>query len=286
MMPTPELKQQAEREKVQDCGYLFAKRLLQNSDMPHRQNIAVINSLGGTGVHKHCEEAVQTADYKAYRDHDPLFPDSAIMTRELFSKQIAQASKEVHAELGTNQEKLIAVQHRANKNGVRFLAPALDAVARGLNATIVFFAAGTAPWHDSFAIYDALAHAMTEHAIVYKAENMWKVIGLVSLADVIISTSLHVRIMAFIHLKPRITFCDNNSKQSRFIEQWETQSSAPCVEDKNTTWTVLEKHYLNNPARNQNDTAKLYKQHVQKYMESFHAYSGLLRPSAQHSKAN
>ena len=35
-----------------------------------------------------CREAVETADYTAYRDKAPLVPDSAVMVRELFAETI------------------------------------------------------------------------------------------------------------------------------------------------------------------------------------------------------
>jgi hypothetical protein len=85
------------------------------------------------------------------------------------------------------------------------LAVAFDTVVKGLNATVIFFAAGTVPSHDSFKSYQDVAKLMGEDAIVYEAENMWNVIGLISRAGAILSTSLHVRIMALLYFKPRVT---------------------------------------------------------------------------------
>lgn len=293
MMQTPKLKREAVGERVQGCGYLFAKRLLRNTSFHHspRHNIAVINSLGGK-TSRECEEAVRTADYAAFRDKDPLFPDSAVMIRELFSEQIDGASKVVRAELGTkSHQRLVAVQHRDNKihekgkNKDRYtqeLASALDQVALQLNATVVFFAAGTAPRHDSFDFYEEISQQMTQPAIVYRAENLWKVVGLVSLADAVFSTSLHVRIMAFVHAKPRVTWCNKKwpLKHANFIRLWDTNSSAPCVvpDHLNQTWDTLQKHYLKDPEKSRTETIQLSQQIVQKYLESFHEFSGLLRP--------
>ena len=295
MMPTAELKAQAKRNKIHGCGYLFPKRLLRpkqgflswfgisDSDNNNRDDInyAVVNSMGGDYVSYYCKEAVNTADYAAYRDHDPLYPDSAVMTKELFSDEIQKAGKEALEELGLAPgQTFVAVQHKTilKEKDTQDLASALDAVARGLKAKVVFFAAGTAPGHDSLESYDEVASLMKEDAVVYRAEHVWKVVGLVSRATAVLSTSLHVRIMAFIHSKPRLTWCKNGEKHSLFIALWDTDISAPCLEDKSNSWTVLEKHYLLNPDQAKSSTDKKYKELVDKYLESFSNYSRMLRP--------
>ena len=290
MMRTQELRSQAKREKIHDCGYLFPKRLLLPLDHNRSDvlsNYAVVNSMGGPSVMKACKEAVQTADYVAYRDCNPLFPDSAVMTKELFSDEINKAATEVLQDLrlGANQ-KFVAVQHKSGSMTTpelkKKLAVALDAVARGLNATVIFFAAGTVPGHDSFKSYQDVAKLMGEDAIVYEAENMWNVIGLISRADAILSTSLHVRIMAFIYFKPRVTWCGKPGKHSRFISMWDSNTSAPCVQEKNYTLDVLREHYLKNPDIAREMTIATYKTLVKKYLESFSNYSKLLRPQIGH----
>ena len=114
---------------------------------------------------------------------------------------------------------------------------------------------------------------MGEDAIVYEAENMWNVIGLISRADAILSTSLHVRIMALIYFKPRVTWCEQKRKHSRFISMWDSNTSAPCVQEKNYTLDVLREHYLKNPDIAREMTIATYKTLVKKYLESFSNYS-------------
>ena len=87
------------------------------------------------------------------------------------------------------------------------LAASLDKVRRHSKATVVFFAAGTAPGHDSFNYLKRVQSHMKEASIVYEAESVWKVMALISQAEAVLSTSLHVRIMAFIHFEPRVTWC-------------------------------------------------------------------------------
>jgi len=285
MMPSAELREQARKEKIHDCAYLFPKDLL----LPHHNkalnkplNYAVVNSLGGLKTNPACSKAVETADYVAYRDHDPLFPDSAVMMHELFSNEINQAANQVLQDLfpertGT-MRKFVAVQHKPGFNKEE-LASALDEVSRGLNASIIFFAAGTIPGHDDFNSYKEVARLMEEEAIVYEGENMWNIIGLISRADAVLSTSLHVRIMAFSHTKPRVTWCTEfELKHVRFIALWDTNASGPCVEKKSETWNKLHEHYGRNPDITRKLTIAKYKKSVKQYLESFSRFSGLLRP--------
>ena len=181
--------------------------------------------------------------------------------------------------------RLVVVQSRAaNQGDPAKLAAALDEVALQRNATVVFFAAGTVRGHDSFAFYEKIRDSMSRPAIVYKAEHLWKVVGLVSMADVVLSTSLHVRIMAFLHGKPRVTWCEAGGKHERFIRLWDITGSARCVSVRrfDQTWAALHKHYLGgndaDPGVSRTETLALAEKHVEKYLESFAAYSELLRP--------
>ena len=294
MMQTPELRTQAQREKSYDCAYLFPKQLLlpEHLNFSKSLNFAVGNSLGGSGRRgiPACWEAIKTADHAVYRDGNPLYPDSAVMMKELFADKINKVGKDVvhdlfHTRTG-NVRKFVAVQYNGRKQAhtnstlQMNLASGLDEVARGLNATIVFFAAGTCPGHDSFATYESVASFMNEEAIVYKAENMWKVVGLISRAEAVLSTSLHVRIMAFIHFKPRLTWCDG-SKHADFISKWDTNTSTPCVLNETLTWNLLTKHYYTDPEMSRTFATTKYDETVHMYLKSFSNYSVLLRPPAQ-----
>lgn len=291
MMPTPEFRTQAKREKVYECAYVFPKHLL----LPvigKSLNYAVGNSLGGAtrGKNKACRKGIDTADHAVWRDGNPLYPDSAVMMKELFANEINEAANDVLQDLFPtktgNGRKFVAVHSNggrlASKAQQMKLASGLDEVSRELNATMIFFAAGTAPHHDSFDAYEAVASFMKEEAIVYKAENMWKVIGLISRAEAVLSTSLHVRIMAFIYLKPRLTWCSEGQKHSDFIAKWDTNTSTPCVSDETMTWDVLRQHYYTDPPEmSRASTTKKYDETVQMYLESFSDYSALLRPPVQ-----
>ena len=285
MLPGARMQSEARSEKIHDCPYLIPKHLLlppiKKNDVFQIQNYAVINSMGGTPCNE-CKQSIETADYVAFRDKDPLFPDSAVMMKELYPDKISIAAEEVLQELfpgGVNtRQKIIAVQHRniVSAASQQELALALDEVSRAGNATIVFFVAGTAPRHDSFSCYQQIKQMMREPSIVYEVENMWKSIGLITQAEAVISTSLHVRVIAFLYSRPRLTWCGHEPKHPQFISLWDTDDSPRCLTRKNETWSVLERYYGVAPNITQAATAIAYEETVKKYVESFDLWSSLV----------
>jgi len=117
---------------------------------------------------------------------------------------------------------------------------------------------------------------MTEPSIVYEEENMWKSVGLISRAEAVLSTSLHVRIIAFLYLRPRLTWCGLEPKHPQFIALWDTDESPRCLKSKNETWSVLQRYYGPNPNITQAATAIAYEKTVKKYLESFDSWSSLV----------
>ena len=84
------------------------------------------------------------------------------------------------------------------------LAALLDEIGRHSKATLVFFVAETAPGRDSFNCLKRVQSHMKEASIVYEAENVWQVVALISQAEAVLSTSVHVGILTFIYLKPGV----------------------------------------------------------------------------------
>ena len=41
---------------------------------------------------------------------------------------------------------------------------------------------------------------------------MWKLVALISQAEAVLSTSLHVRIIALLYMRPRLTWCGHEPK--------------------------------------------------------------------------
>lgn len=280
MLPS-QFRELAKQEQISDCAYLVPKAFLLPFQMANVTNHAIANSMGGNASPPDCKKALATADYVSYRDKDRLAPDSAVMTKELFQTEIHGAAQTVLRELfPAKKEKYVAVQIRSgsissNTNQAE-LAKALDSVSRHTNTTVVFFAAGTCPGHDLFPSYKEVANRMKEPNIVYEAEHIWKVVALISEAEVVFSTSLHVRIMAFIHFKPRITWCGMNTKHSRFIDLWDKNDSPNCFGNNyQKTLSVLQKYY-DHGSKVQSMTMISYKKAVHWYLESFDTWSAIL----------
>lgn len=226
---TLELQELAKKEKIWDCAYVVPKELLLptqpvdgRSLSSSNQNYAVVNSMGG-GTIGACKTAIASADFIGYRDKGtPPTPDSAVMTKDLFYRDINAMAKVVSDELGSflreaqwGGGRYIAVQHKSSGLNAKILAQTLDLVSRHMKAPVIFFAAGTAPKHDDFSIYDEVSSLMEERSFVYRSEHALKVVALISGAEAVLGTSLHVRIMAFIHFKPRITWCTGNKHQKK-----------------------------------------------------------------------
>ena len=192
MLPTLELQELAMKEKISDCAYLLPKKLLlPEQPRSNQRNYAVVNSMGGSS-NDACRTAVVSADFKGYRDKGTLTPDSAVMTKELFYRDISDMAKVVSDELGSffreaqvTSGRYIAVQHKQNGADTRALAQTLDLVSRHMNVPVIFFAAGTAPNHDNFTIYDEISSLMEERSFVYRSEHALKVVALISGAEAV-----------------------------------------------------------------------------------------------------
>lgn len=98
-----------------------------------------------------------------------------------------------------------------------------------------------------------------------------------SFAEVVLSTSPHVRIMAFICSKPRVTWC-KEKKHEWFIRLWDAEDSPQWVRNLTNTWTVLNDDYYGpDPSVTQEKTKVGYGKTVDKYLESFDKWSDKLR---------
>ncbi len=293
MLPTDELQEQAAANRIYDCAYLVPKeflvpKILSSTIASNKtKNVAIANSLGGYPGLSVCNKAIETADHVSLRDREPLVPDCAVMTKELFGDHVSSVRHEVTKDLfpnGNQNEKYIAVQF-TSAFGTKLqdkIAKVLDDIARRTNCTIVFFAAGTAPYHDSFEIYESVSSQMKEANVVYRTENVWNVVATVSGAVAVIGTSLHVRIMSFIYHKPRITWCKDekrkkcsSSKHAHFIDMWDASNSR-TLRQLDDTWSTLTKYLGKTPEISQDETKDTYHSHVSKYMENFFKWSSLL----------
>ena len=279
MMLNETYKKLAKQEKIYDCGYLVPKHyLVPEYERENPSNFAIINSMGGT-ISPECAEAANTADFGSFRDPKfPSYPDSAVMTKELYAEEIDIMADQVMNEIfpSTTERKYIAVQHKRKIENIEKLAASLDVLSKQTNATIVFFAAGVVPNHDSFDMYSRVATLMTHPSIVYKGTNVLKVVALISQSQVLISTSLHCRIIAFIFFKPRFTWC-RGGKHENFITKWDSKDAAGCMTSGTDIWTVLSDYYGPHPKVTQEKTKEQYERVVNKYLMGFDSWSTRLR---------
>jgi len=290
-LPTNAMQDAAEYEKVCDCAYLFPKELLlpvNKYNKTNGENKSMLNSIGYGFPQGDCRKAVDTADFITYRDHDPMVPDSTVITKELFKDKISAASNEVLKELFPalhhGNTKYIAVQLRMTfkeMQGPKLISETLDKVSKQSKCTIVFFAAGTIPKHDAFQFYHKIASMMKEPNIVYEEEHVWKVIGTIAGAEAVMSTSLNVRIMAFVFHKPRLTWCKREGNMqwdaqahNKFITKWDASNAPHCVKMAGS-WDTLSLYMGKAPEISQEETKLKYDHAVKSYMKSFDHWSNL-----------
>lgn len=247
MLHSRTLQESAREDKVYDCAYLLPKEELIPPNYMGPSNLAVVNAMGRVTAIPSCQRAIDSADYRSFRNppihenaNEKLVPDSAVMTRTLFGSHVENLDNFPDIqEIVLAHGDYIAVQHkeRGLADDLDALAAVLDSIATENNhSAIVFFAAGTVKWHDSFNVYHRLADKLQARTFVLdQAPNVWKVVATVAHAKVVLSTSLHVRIMAFQFQKPRVTWCEDNEKHSHFIQSWEQLDDD---HDNNTTICV------------------------------------------------
>lgn len=234
MMSTPELAAQARSNMKEfgDCAYNIDKRYLLPKSWTNftgviPKPVAIKNSMGGS-VANFCNFP---ADYASYRDRSGIIttPDSAVMVRLLYSDVISHygSTGEVMALRNTVPgTRYMAVQ--VNRHPANMLAESLDEISRRHNLTTVFFRAGSVPGHDTLEFYRQIAALMTTPYVIFEQEHVWKIVALISHAELVISTSLHVRIMAFLFHKPR-ALIKSESKHLAFLKLWEAHPfNVPC----------------------------------------------------------
>ncbi len=98
----------------------------------------------------------------------------------------------------------------------------LDAIAQKYKCSIVFFAAGTANYHDNTDVYRNLITKLSCKTELFLDRNPIELAGCISNSRMWIGTSLHGRIIAASYGVRRVSFVNN--KVSTYAKQWdETQ---------------------------------------------------------------
>lgn len=248
-----------------------------------------------------CRRVANHADHLGYRSRKPFAPDSLVMTQQVLGDEIETIfDTEVAAELlnfpefassNKNDLRYIAVQHETakhvSKSGyTQELADALDKVSKKLgNIPVVFFAAGRVGRslgdHVAFALSREVAQTMQQPSVVYETEHALKVAGLISEAQAVVSTNLHVRILSFVYQKPRATWHGGVNQQA-FVETWESDDVAllGMLSSVGDTWEMgLQRFFedqTNLPHITQNQTEVAIEKVTQSYLKNFETWSNLL----------
>lgn len=287
MLPNNHSREYAKRHKVSDCAYLLPKDQLSTN----KNTVAVVNSVGGmynlSRIPSDCRTSVETADYVAFRDLPPnethlhvpsaqMRPDSAVMTSVLFNDTISEYGNEGEVKAVRNQGNYLAIQFKETDlywSSAKMIARVLDEIHNHTNLTTVFFQAGTVPNHDSLALYHKVSRRMKTPFHVFTTPHLWSVVALIRFSSAVISTSLHVRIMAFVHARPRVTICTSPGKHTSFIELWESNDATACEEtfERDVVWKSLNASMATSP----NATYAAQDRAIDSYLQGFDEWSGL-----------
>ena len=240
-MQTQELRARAEQEKTgYNCGYYMPKRMLVPVGWPGPGStpshpISALNSVGGLsrGNQSACWKAMMEADYKSCRDgrltkalpagEATTAPDSAVVVNALFDSTITKFAEtgEVAEVRAAMRNRYLAFQMSArlllSPTHTASIAAALARIANDHDLGIVFFCAGTAPGHDNNTAYETVRRQMPREiqTHILQQQSVWANVAVVSRATAVLATSLHVRIMAFIHGRPRVTIQNQTETQKK-----------------------------------------------------------------------
>jgi hypothetical protein len=266
--------------EIGDCAYAINKTLLlppqwlvANKTGVTTNPVAIKNSLGGI-VQPFCDFPV---DYESYRDvtGNLSSPDSAVMIRVLFADKIKEhASKDeiLSIRQAVAGGKYLAAQFRSTSFTAQAWAQSLDRIHNITKLPTILFQAGSAPGHDRLSYFHEVKKHMKSKCRVLHTANVWKVVALISAADVVIGTSLHVRIMAFIYHKPRVMLGIAMPKFNIFTRLWEAYPYNTTVQDLGE----LELYVAEHRRADMKPTAAAVRRAVAKYRSNFRTWSKLL----------
>jgi hypothetical protein len=232
-----EMKRLNEYKKRYNLAYLLPKTIFKN---PGR---FVTNCIGGTSAEMFNilkdYDFLSTRDLISYNNYNnsgldrvKFAPDSAVVIRKMFNSKIQNRKKNnitLNRFLTQVDFNYIAVQVSEsiiNKNR-NSLKKELRCIIEHTNIPIIFFCAGTAPFHDSMQLYrDAFGDTLPKDMIYYfDSYNIWDVCALISSAKYVIGTSMHVRILASVYERRRMTIIGEDKKHGEFIQHWDDKKN-------------------------------------------------------------
>ena len=212
----------------------------------------IYNSVGGVelatsaaGLRGEVMAALRSADFISVRDRvtqaalaaegiaAALVPDCGARVAELFGNRIRRCGQqgEPAAVCVAFPQGYIAVQFSADCEDdatLGTLARELDATAQATGCGIVFFRAGTAPWHDALDPYRRVAQRMQSRVRLFESAHILDICALVAGSRGFAGTSLHGHIVAAAFALPRVSFVPPDvatggrpCKQVAYLAAWE-----------------------------------------------------------------
>ncbi|WP_126446532.1 polysaccharide pyruvyl transferase family protein [Sulfuricystis multivorans] len=161
-----------------------------------------------------------------------LAPDPVAVIAERFGARIAQETTrgEVAGIRSYFPAGFVAVQFAAECGDdatLDSLARGFDAIAAETGWGIVFFRAGTAPWHDDLDAYRRCAARLaTASWRIFAALDVWQIAALIAASQGFAGTSLHGHIVATAFALPRVSFlppslAGRSNKLAAYLATWE-----------------------------------------------------------------
>lgn len=212
----------------------------------------VYAGVGGVGLDR-CDPALRAevlaelknADAVSVRDRQTLahlaeagikaslVPDPAVMVAELFGAQIRQP-RSVQALIRERfPAGYIAVQFSADFGDdatLAVIASGLEEVIKMSGYGVVFFRAGSAPWHDDTDCFERVVARLPERsAALFPSLKLWDICALIAGCRAYCGSSLHGRIVAMAFARPRVNLCHpalGADKQIAFASTWDADLPA------------------------------------------------------------
>jgi hypothetical protein len=236
---------------ARQLGTLRAMPYVVGPDLLAGRGRLVFNAVGGvewaylSASQRHeVTAALRRADWVSVRDHVTqaalraegidvaLCPDPAVMVMHYFGELIRK--RQQAAAVGEIREAFpqgyLACQFSAefgDDASLDAMAQELSGTASGTGLGLVFFRAGTAPWHDDPGLYEKLQRRLPSGTgRRFQSLDLWDICALIAASCGVVGSSLHSRIVALACGLPRVSLIPPQQgrrpdKRTAFAESWE-----------------------------------------------------------------
>ena len=208
---TPEWKKFENTSKI---AYIVKKSMFRNPGS------FVTNTIGG--YTKEADDILEDFDFVSTRDYPgttikTFAPDSVITIKKNFEDKILAHKP------NNFSRKYIAVQFRRREKQIAEIVHELLELVSTTNYGVVFFRAGSV--HDTLDSYEIIQEKLAEVGVrndihIFRGLNIWDITSIIANSELVIGTSLHVRIIAFAFAIPRVTF-SARPKHESMINYWD-----------------------------------------------------------------